>query len=178
LFVGRVEEEKGIGRIIRAIQILPEHLQNQIGKLTIIGKGRDLEKLMDEAQKNLKVPFQFLGSLKRDALNLAYAESHVFCLPSNASEGFPKVIAEAAAFKNALLVSSVSSVAQYVHHQKHGFVCEQLTPEEISSFLKSYLENREMLEKHAQSAMEIPQLFTYERYNHRVVTEIFPELGN
>ncbi len=178
LFVGRVEEEKGIGRIIRAIQTLPTDLQSQIGQLTIIGKGRDLEKLMKEAQDNLKVPYQFLGSLKRDALNLAYSESHVFCLPSNASEGFPKVIAEAAAFKNALLVSSVSSVAQYVHHQKHGFVCEQLSPEEIGNYLKSYLENRELLKNHAQAAMEIPQLFTYERYNHRVVTEIFPELGN
>ena len=178
LFVGRVEEEKGIGRLIRAIQTLPENHQNQIGQLTIVGKGKDLDSIRKEAENDLKVPFEFLGSLKRDALNTAYAESHIFCLPSNASEGFPKVIAEAAAFKNALLVSDVSSVAQYVHHNIHGSICNALTPNEIGGFLKTYLENRELLEKHANLAPEIPKLFTYERYNHRVLTEIFPELRN
>jgi len=177
LFVGRLEEEKGIGKIIRSIQFLTELEQNQIEKLTIVGIGRDQEKLMKEAKDQLKIPFEFLGSLKREELNRVYSSAHVFLLPS-ASEGFPKVISEAAAFNMALLVSNVSSISQYVHQQKHGFVMDDSNPKEIAKHLSILIQNRALLEQFANSATEIPKLFTYERYNDRLVNEVFCELKN
>jgi glycosyltransferase involved in cell wall biosynthesis len=177
LMVGRIEEEKGVGRIIRALHLLPIEKQKQINQITFIGKGKDYESLLIEANEKLNIPFEFVGSLKRDELDEKYAMSHIFCLPSNASEGFPKVIAEAAAFSNALIVSDVSSVAQYVENNIHGIVISDLSPEVLASAFERYIDDRELLSVHAKKASEIPKLFTYERYNNRVITEIFPELA-
>jgi glycosyltransferase involved in cell wall biosynthesis len=172
LFVGRIEYEKGVGRVIEALKLLNDTELNGIEKVLFIGKGKDWDALTEQA-KTLKVAYEFTGTRHREELEKLYATSHIFLLPSSASEGFPKVIAEAAAFACMPMVSSVSSITQYVHDSENGVVYENLEPATIAKQLSLMLGDRNELTRRATAAVNIADLYTYERYNQRISSEIF-----
>jgi glycosyltransferase involved in cell wall biosynthesis len=172
LFVGRIETEKGIGRVMDALSLMNEEELSHIHSIKFVGKGKDWD-MMQEKAKTLKVSYIFTGAISRELLEIEYAESHIFLLPSNASEGFPKVIAESAAFGCLQCVSSVSSVTFYVHHMQNGVVFKDIYPEFIKESLLSVFKDRNTLEKLAKEGVKMADVYTYERYNERIVNEVF-----
>ncbi|MBI3235600.1 MAG: glycosyltransferase [Bacteroidetes bacterium] len=172
LFVGRIEEEKGLGRVMDALMLMNEEELSHINQIKFVGKGRGWDEMNAKA-KLLKVPYTFTGALSRELLEKEYASSHLFLLPSNASEGFPKVIAESAAFGCLQCVSSVSSVTFYVHDLKNGIVFKEITPESIKASLVSVFHDRVLLEKLAREGVKMADVYTYERYNERIEKEVF-----
>lgn len=159
-FVGRVEEEKGIFRIIEALQSYPH--KSRIGKLEVVGDGRGMEELL-KLSKTLSFPMQIHGPMNRAALFNIYSRSDFFILPSNASEGFPKVIAEAANFGCIPIVSDISSVGQYIN-SSNGFVWN-IGKSSFSEFFNGLeLDNTAELKTKALNAYKFAESFTYERY--------------
>lgn len=172
LFAGRVEHAKGPGRIIEALQLLDHSDLEQLAQVTFVGKGQDQDE-MQEMAKSLQIPYRFTGPLFRDKLEEEYAQAHLFLLPSNASEGFPKVIAESAAFGCLQCVSDVSSVTFYVHAGQNGMVFPDLQPQTIAAVLTTIIRDRNQLESIARQGVKMAEVYTYERYNERIVKEIF-----
>lgn len=172
LFVGRMEYEKGPQRIIDALQLsVLSELSSHIGEICFVGDGKDFKAIAALAEK-LRVPHRIVGSCDRAKLNEFYRQSHLFLLPTTASEGFPKVIAEACAFGCLPIVSDVSSITHYVKHCENGLILKQNTPDEIAGYLKDLILDRVRLRQLASKAVEIAGLYTYERYNSRVRDEI------
>ena len=118
LFVGRLEKEKGVQRIIDTFK----HIKSsQIKTLHFVGNGRD-RNLFEAQAKELNIDVHFHGFLSHQSVHALFKASHFLLLPSTASEGFPKVIAEAACYGCIPIVSDISSITHYVKHQQHGFV--------------------------------------------------------
>jgi len=120
LFVGRLEEEKGVQRIIDSFKGLNT---NRIITLHFVGNGRNRTNFEAQA-KELSFKTYFHGFLSHAAVHALFKEAHFLLLPSMASEGFPKVIAEAACYGCIPVVSDISSITHYVKHQQNGFVWE------------------------------------------------------
>ncbi len=171
--VGRIEKEKGVGRILEALKHLPEGFP--IEKVYFVGDGPGKPGFVKEAS-SIAIPCVFTGTLDREALNDIYAESHIFCLPSTASEGFPKVIAEAAAFGCIPLVSSVSSIAQYIHHGVNGSVLEVTDASGVAAQLQMLEQDRGALEKLSANVVSLAEKFTYSHYNSRIINDVLPKL--
>lgn len=171
-YVGRLETPKGIGRIIEAFKNLTLEQKNRIGDVHLVGDGSeksDFERLAQNSDINLK----FHGYLGRNDVFEIYKKSHFFLMPTNASEGFPKVIAEASNFGCVPVVSSVSAIAQYVKHQKNGFIVSPIT----AVGLKIQLEDILLLDTITYqnlitSSQEFVQKFTFQHYSDRILTEI------
>lgn len=172
LFAGRVEHAKGPGRIIEALKLMSAEDLSQIAEVTFVGKGQHQEE-MEQMARALKVPYRFTGPLFRDRLEAEYAKAHLFLLPSNASEGFPKVIAESAAFGCLQCVSDVSSVTFYVHSHQNGMVFPSIEPQAIAQTLSTIFRDRNQLAALAHEGVKMAEVYTYERYNERIVREIF-----
>ena len=102
-----------------------------------------------------------------------YKESHVFLMPTTASEGFPKVIAEAMNFGCLPIVSDVSAISQYVTHNSNGFL---LNPVTVHSLLKSIINVLELKQlaynKMILEQKEVVEKFTFSNYNKRIKKEI------
>lgn len=173
IFIGRLEDAKGVQRILNVFTKLSD---SRIGQIHFVGDGAS-RKDYEEYAKGHKIDNAvFHGFLTRDEVNELLKESHVFLLPSSASEGFPKVIAEAANYGVIPIVSDVSSIGQYIIEDITGFIVkdaeESILHEKILKVLSS---DPLKLSDIARYAYEMAQRFTYDHYNHRIISEIIAD---
>lgn len=171
-FVGRLEKEKGVEQVIEAFKLLiPKDVQ-KVGIVHFVGEGQKLhyfKHLCDSSPIN----FQFHGALNRSSVFEIYKTSHFFLLPTTASEGFPKVIAEAMNFGSVPIVSNMSSIGQYIKEGHHGFLIDPITSDRLSNQIKKalYLPDREY-RNYLSNANHVADLFTFSHYNNRILSEI------
>jgi len=169
-FVGRLEDEKGVQRIIDAFSTF-ENINDYVEKVHLIGNGAKRESY-EQQVKIKKLPIRFHGFLSRTEVFEIYRSAHFLLLPSTASEGFPKVIAEGMNYGCIPIVSDVSSIGQYIN-PKNGFIVNPITAEKLVAILNelSSIDQLKLKEK-AFKAYQIAENFTFARYNERIWTEI------
>lgn len=167
-YVGRLEKQKGVERIINAFNKLPENLQNKIGDIHLVGDGSDVTYFKRiSREKNLN--FVFHGFLSTIEVFSIYKRSHFFLMPTTASEGFPKVIAEAMNFGCIPMVSSISSISQYVKDEYNGFLIDPVTEENVMSLIKKTIElTNEDYKTMMSNNEELVKKFTYHYYVNRI----------
>ena len=90
LFVGRLEAQKNVARLIEALTLVKEKVQ-----LRVVGDGA-LRSQLEERAARSGLPVEFVGSLFDDDLLRAYSEADAFVLPSD-REGMALVALEAMA---------------------------------------------------------------------------------
>jgi glycosyltransferase involved in cell wall biosynthesis len=169
-FVGRLELEKGPLTILKSLKLSGSATEH-IKKVYIIGSGELKNTLIKEAAE-LPIEVNIIDGLSRLKLTEVYAESHLFILPSRASEGFPKVIAEAACYGAVPVVSNVSSIAQYVKNDLTGIVLKTTNENELATVLKDLFNDREKLKSLSSQAIEIARPFTFENYLSKIKRQI------
>lgn len=112
LYVGRLEEYKGVQYIIQALPLLDDDC-----RLEIVGRGtyeRELARLADKLGLSRRVRFnQFLS---RSELLKMYNRAGVFVLLSQ-HEAFSIVVAEALAAKTPCIVASTSALREWVDNR-------------------------------------------------------------
>lgn len=158
-FSGALTENKGAGLLLGALQSLKR--KNEIEEIIFAGDGAKKNDYMNLA-KGIDLNITFKGFISRYELEKIYAKSHLIILPS-ISEGFPKVIAEAAAYGCVPIVSDVSSISQYFNSQ-NGFLLEKITSDEIEMRINEALNDRLNLKRKSLECIKISSLFTYENY--------------
>uniref|UniRef100_UPI004049F76A glycosyltransferase n=1 Tax=Gelidibacter sp. TaxID=2018083 RepID=UPI004049F76A len=166
-FVGRLEAEKGIGLLIDALMVLPINQQQQLHTVHILGGGADAQLYQQQAAAS-GIHFKFYGVLSREAVHGIYKKCHGIVLPS-ASEGFPKVIAEAMNYGCVPIVSDVSSIGHYIENGLNGFLIYSLDVAGVSSTLNKFLSlsQYEYFNLMPKNEMEIAK-FSYNYYNNRL----------
>ena len=135
-----------------------------------MAEGKDYYEIQSKyLQTNFNIKFR--SSVSRKDLNIYYKNSHFLFLPSKASEGFPKVITEAACYGCIPCVSNVSSIEQYIN-QENGLVFSRLELDILAQEFCQLLDKGDKLEDIAKGANKTASLFTYDRYNKRIMQEI------
>ena len=165
-FVGRIEEPKGVGRLLEALKLIDQPIE----RIFFVGGGEALPHFQEEA-KGVNQNIEFTGKISRSQLNEVYSKCQIFCLPSSASEGFPKVISEAASYGCVPVVSSVSSIGQYIKTGENGVLLTDVSPEKIANGLSSLIQDRKHLKQLAYNFDKTLEIFTYEHYNQRILSE-------
>ena len=170
-FVGRLESAKGLDLIIEAIESLNGVERSKIGKVHLVGDGKRVTEYKKKVKGKL-LPFMFHGYLSRTAVHNIYRASHAILLPS-ASEGFPKVIAEAMNYGCIPIVSDVSSIGHYIKENKNGFLIKTLNSAGVIEVLKQFLNcsENEYTRLINSDTNEINR-YSYNYYNQRIETEI------
>lgn len=108
LYVGRLEEYKGVQYIIRALPSLPEF------RLEIVGSGpyeNNLRKLADELEVNGRITW--LRNLSREEIVQCYAQADVFLMLSR-HEAYGITVAEALAAGTPCIVAEGSALDEFV----------------------------------------------------------------
>ena len=173
-FVGRLEDAKGVQRIIDAFGAMK--LSGNVEAIHFIGNGEKMD-FYKKQSKEFQIPVVFHGFLERSQVFDIYRNSHFLLLPSTASEGFPKVIAEAMNFGCLPIVSSVSSITQYIN-SLNGFIVDPCTSEELFHHITHIMEcKQEDLKVKVTNAHEVAKDFTFENYRHRIKSEILNDMN-
>jgi glycosyltransferase involved in cell wall biosynthesis len=163
LFVGRLEEEKGTGRAIRILERVRAAGTNAL--LEVVGDGPARSRFESQAaEAGLSEAVRFHGWLPRPALDSLYRRAHFLILPSNSSEGWPKVLSEGMAYGVVPMTSDVSSIPQLLERFHTG---RALPAEDVDAFaaaIAHYLREPETWEHESQRASEAARGFSYDAY--------------
>lgn len=162
LFVGRVEEAKGVGRALEVCKklkerCLPFHFH-------VVGDGP--ERANFEAQSvalGLDGAVTFHGWKRKQELKACYAQAHFLLFPS-ASEGWPKVLSEAMSYGVVPLAGAVSCISQILENTGAG---RALPPFDIDAFVKAISHYAGALQDWraaSQAGTSAATEFTYESY--------------
>jgi glycosyltransferase involved in cell wall biosynthesis len=158
-FVGTLTENKGSSLIIDALRDFND--KQSIDEIVFAGGGT----LIDEHKKSSAgtgVKMSFPGFMDRQGLEKVYSESHIIILPSK-SEGFPKVIAEAAAYGCVPIVSDVSSISQFFG-KKSAFLLNDISAAGINSKLSEAINDRTKLKHMSENCVDSAGQFTFSNY--------------
>ena len=166
-FVGRLDEAKGMHHIVKALKEIPSEYIKEVHFV-----GDSAERSLYEKQLSfLKERVFFHGFLTKKGVHDVFKKAHFLLLPS-ASEGFPKVIAEAACYGVIPVVSNVGSIPHYIN-ATNGFVCDldaQVYSNTVLNLLKSSSAN---LKEKANELIPFAKKFTFTNYLHKLKLEIF-----
>jgi glycosyltransferase involved in cell wall biosynthesis len=171
-FVGRLERAKGVEVIIKAFGMLTAIEKQRIDQVHFVGDGLEAACFKNLANGIADISFVFHGFLSRAAVFNIYEVSHFFMLPSMASEGFPKVIAEAMNFGCVPIVSEVSAITQYIN-ATNGYVLGEVTVANLTMELKNIINLQTVAYRRLIEAnSELICQFSFEHYNARIKTLI------
>jgi glycosyltransferase involved in cell wall biosynthesis len=171
-FVGALTEAKGIDIIIESLKIMKS--KGRIKEVIFVGDGPKRNFYKEEI-KDIGIPFDFKGYLNKNDIRTIYTNSQLILLPT-ASEGFPKVVAEAAAYGCIPIVSDVSCISQYVIHGINGFLIYNINSYFLASLLDEVLSAPSKLKKISDASIEIANSFTYQAYVQKLKSEVIGKM--
>lgn len=158
-FAGSLTKNKGVDIILEALQKLEN--KDGIEEVIFAGDSPDRKKY-EETASGIDLKFRFEGSLSRKDMEKFYESADIIILPSE-SEGFPKVIAEAAAYGCVPIVSDVSSIGQYFN-DTNGFLLKEINSDELAEKLNSALNDRAKLKSMSLECLKVAEMFTFRKY--------------
>lgn len=126
LFLGRLEQKKGVEFLVEAFSELPERLRQSV-QLVIAGDGSLRSNLESLAAESSPGEITFTGYVTGSAKQALIAQASFVCLPSivgdkGDSEGFPVVLMEALAAGKIVLGSDASGAELVLQHGHDGFL--------------------------------------------------------
>ncbi|VXC31776.1 Glycosyltransferase involved in cell wall bisynthesis [Flavobacterium sp. 9AF] len=168
-FVGRVDEAKGMHQVISVLKGIST---DKIEVVHIVGDGPKIG-MYKEALRFLGSKVVFHGFLEKNEVHSIYEVSHFLLLPS-ASEGFPKVVAEAACYGVIPIVSNVGSISHYIN-DKNGFLWNIGNENYDMVFLKAISENEILLKERATILLPLAKKFTFTEYFKKLKNTILKD---
>jgi glycosyltransferase involved in cell wall biosynthesis len=170
VFIGRLDKEKGVPELARALQAAPD---SKISRVHIIGVG-PLKSSLEDIQRIKTFPILFHGWLPGGEIRSLLSSSNFLLLPSR-SEGFPKVIAEAFCYGCIPVCSDVGSIPQYVD-EGNGFLWKSKGLETFGDVLQMALDTRaDKLSELAKNGHTLASRFSYEAYLQSLQERVFKD---
>jgi phosphatidylinositol alpha-1,6-mannosyltransferase len=162
----RQEKLKGTDIVIRGFSRILETLPG--ATLIIAGDGSYLDRLRSIAKDcGVLEKVTFCGKLSQKEVVEVLRSGDVFCFPTSASEGFPKVVVEALSAGLPVVSTRVSVIPQLLESGS-GILLESLEPDELADAVIEIFSDREKYDEMSGSALETARSFTLENWRDRI----------
>ena len=159
LFVGRINQRKGIKYLLQALAMLPDaDLQ-----LTVCGRVMDGLDLFQQAGDRVHVR----PSVSASELIEAYRQADLFVLPSIA-EGFGQVLLEALASGLPVIATTHTAAPDLIQNGREGFIVEPRRPDQIAERIQWALSHRRELLQMRFAARSCAEQFPWARFHEGV----------
>lgn len=145
VFAGRLDPEKGLGVLTRAIEQVTEARKDV--RFAIAGTGRREDALRAAVGERARL----LGYVKGEARSYLFRAADVVVIPS-VYEPFGLVALEAMLCESAVVVSSAGGLAEIVRHERDGLVIPVGDPAALGEAVLRLAEDRGLRRRLAQAA--------------------------
>lgn len=151
LFVGQLEDHKGIHFLLETIQKIKKADIN----LTIIGRGRQ-SAYVEESAKKYPSRIHYKGALESDNLIPFFKQAHFLLVPSLYYENSPMVIYESLCLGTPVIASRIGGIPELIQNEKNGFLFSPGSEEELLDILErcSMIEDSTYLSQNAQKSVQ------------------------
>ncbi|HEX7166525.1 MAG TPA: glycosyltransferase family 4 protein [Acidimicrobiales bacterium] len=135
LFLGRHEPRKGLGVLLEAARLLPDHVRVWLG-----GEGPQTAELRAKHADNHRL--EWLGPPSDEEKAALFASADVFCSPAVSGESFGVVLLEAMAASTAVVASDIPGHRNVVATpDEHGVLVAPDDPRALASALVRVLDD-------------------------------------
>jgi glycosyltransferase involved in cell wall biosynthesis len=149
VFVGGLIKRKRVGEFVQLAQLHPQIIFH------IIGNGPEKNKLEKEASSNVT----FHGVLTHTEMSTLFHQSDLMFLPAK-SEGFPKVILEAASAGIPSIVYNTYGASDWMKHKENGFIVNDFN--EVKGVVNALISDAELLKVISENAIKLANSFAWE----------------
>jgi glycosyltransferase involved in cell wall biosynthesis len=143
LFVGRLQENKGVSYLLKAFKLVRARFPD--ASLLIVGEGPDGEALRREADSSgLGDCVVFAGNVEKAGVAAYYRAADVFVMPSvsgpkGAAEGLGVVLIEALASGVPSVASGVGGMTDIIKDGQTGLLVPEKNPEKLADAIGALL---------------------------------------
>ena len=166
LFIGRLEREKGLEYLIKALKYLKPDIS-----LDIIGKGPEEEKIRKLIKRlNIKNKVNFMGEVSNKDIRKHYYDSDVLIMPSVWMEQFGIVGLEAIASGTPVIASDMGGIRDWLKDKENGFLVPTRSPKKIAEAIKKIFSNKKLIETFSKYGRKLfEHNFTKEKHYKKLV---------
>lgn len=170
LYVGRVEQDKGVDDIVRALALLMLDNKKEEYTLTIVGAGSEsyrkyLDKMVKEHQ--LETNVFFLGQMDRSQLKHIYESHGVLVFSSILDEGFGLTQIESMACGTPVISTCTGGSAEIVKHGWNGLRYRKNDPIDLSKMIRQLLDDERLYQRFVTTGIEtVRQRF---QFDHKII---------
>lgn len=166
--VARLEDKaKGQLRLISAVSRL--HAQKKDISLTLVGGGRDEERMKDEIKKRGAEDYiEAMGEMKNP---FPYIKNADLLVCSSYYEGFNLTVAEALILNTPVLSTRCTGPCEILDNGRYGMIAEN-SEEGLYLGLKEFCDHPELLKEYKEKAKERMDFFNEERILQQI-TDLF-----
>jgi glycosyltransferase involved in cell wall biosynthesis len=148
VFVGGLIKRKRVDEFLAIAELYPNlHFH-------IIGDGPERNNLQQIASKNIV----FHGVLNHIKMSEIFQKADLMFLPAK-SEGFPKVILEAASAGIPSIVYNTYGASDWMENKKNGFIATDL--DDVKSIINELLDNLKLLQITSENAVKLAERFDW-----------------
>ncbi len=163
-YTGRLIREKGILKLISAVQLLRDAGRNVT--LMVAGDGGEYEQLKEQNLPGIYL----LGKIDFPHVVSLLSGTDVFCLPSGYPEGFPTSVLEAAACGCYVVTTSLGGAKELILDESYGKILEENSPETIAEAIRRGMDDPQYRRDAAKKARQyLSEHFTWEATAQRVL---------
>lgn len=132
LFLGRLDRDKGIAELLRAVEVLKEKEYNF--ELNLVGDGGFMPEVKRTVKDfNIEDVVNIRGAVfDSNKIKEYYAQADVYVLPTY-HEGFPRTLYEAMIFGTPIITTFVGGIPALM---KNEFNCIEIKPKSVDSIIK------------------------------------------
>jgi glycosyltransferase involved in cell wall biosynthesis len=166
----RQDKPKGTGVVIEALSKLKA--KHPSIHLDVLGEGYDLDYFKSLAKElDLNDNVTFHGKVNHDTVLELMQKAHIFCYPTAASEGFPKVVHEALASGLPVVGTPVSAIKRLLKNGA-GILIEKPDPNELSLAIETILSDSGLYYDMQEKAIQAAESFSLDAWRDEIKAHV------
>jgi phosphatidylinositol alpha-mannosyltransferase len=167
LFVGRLEERKGLIHLLKAYHRLRK--RHVDARLLVVGAGAKLREYRRYVGLRGIRDVEFLGRVDDDAKARYFASADIFCAPATGQESFGIVLLEAMAAGVPIVASDIHGYKQVVQRGVQGLLVEPRKPRALAAALYTLAMDPELRDQMGEAGRLRAPDYSWTRVTEQVI---------
>lgn len=160
LFVGRLEERKGVDILLKAFSMVPRQTR---ARLVLAGSGDPSPYASQAGELGITDSVTFLGFVEARNLRLLYSTCDLFVLPSRL-EGLGMAIQEAMAAGKPVVATRAGGMPEIVKSGENGLLVDPVNAGQLAEAMAALLQNADLRKSVGdRNSRAIREQFTWSR---------------
>ena len=170
LFVGRLEQNKGVSFLIDAFR----SMAHQNATLKIVGDGPSLGPLKELTEHDSRI--LFTGWLAKSQLTELFSRVRMVVVPSICHEMMNTVVCEAQAFQRPVIATNVGGTPDMIEHARTGFLVPHSNVGQLASQMDKLMLEDQLADSIGVAGANSVRTFSIERHIERLES-MYSEFG-
>jgi phosphatidylinositol alpha-mannosyltransferase len=167
LFVGRLEERKGLIHLLKAYHRLRK--RHVDARLLVCGAGPKLREYRRFVGLRGIRDVEFLGRVSDDDKARYFASADIFCAPATGQESFGIVLLEAMAAGVPIVASDIHGYKRVVERNVQGLLVEPKNPRALAAALYALARDPELRNEMGEAGRQRAPEYSWDRVTERIV---------